>query len=1787
MSLQVAIVSHLFLLLLLVVVTPYALSTPQSSGSKDPNGKDNEPPDPEGVTDFLRHKGLAGGDTAISGRYTVRLPDSRLQVVNFIADNTGFHPVLTYSTPDHHLHPYSYSTPDHNPRPYHLPYSLPDHLHPYSLPDHLHRYSTPKPTLVSSLPPLYHHIPSSYHPLSPSHKPISPPYEHRPVSDQYEPKLDARKPDPVPFNYELASHNPPPPLPPLYNPSPDPHKHIPSPYTYSHLPNQHSDTFYYKPISGLREPHLASPTPPPYKPTPAPYKPTPAPYKPTPPPYKPTPAPYKPTPPPYKPTPPPYKPTPAPYKPTPASYKPTPAPYPHTPTTLKPSITLLIPTSPSYNYKPPPPPDPLPAPPLAPPLYLPTYTYTTLPPYQPLYGPDPGFLFSYGVNDHQTGNQFAHQQSQENNATSGEYRVALPDGRTQIVRYTADENGYNAKVSYEGVAVHPDKDNEGDFLTSGKHSLKSQTQKSLLASLHENEIPGQSFMQQFSEHPVFHKLRAHLSNHDLRGIPVKPHNIGSDSGVSLHPNLLVVPSERRPKPVKPRPSLIRQRLDALNDVTLPLHHKISPFPHHQGSPHQHEPVSSFFNQPHSPVSLQAISPIPQLSHASSLHVSSHAPLHHTSPSPLHHTSPSPLHHTSLSPLHHTSPSPLHHNSPSPTPRHHTSPSPLHHTSPSPLHHTSPSPLHHNSPSSVPLHHTSPSPTPFHHPSQGPLHFSSLLPLHQGSPTPTPLTKFHTSESPSSQLLHHTSSAVSPLPHFISTSSPLQPPLSPHLIHSPTPLPHHLFPTQLSPTPLLNFLGSPSPALQHSLHSPTTQAIPHHHQQQQIFPSPFTHRPPLATNDLFLFPNQPQHIQTNNLGPSTISSQPHGSLHSLFNLRKSESEDKGSPTFSVSVPHHSNTDLSLFVPHDGFHNPKPSDILTGPPLHDASSSSLPPVVSPHHPIFGHIPGEFKQFFSSIGPVSNQIHPHLHTTEPVILAPHQHDTIKSHKHVTRAPDHQHHHHDDSGSSSPHKHIDSKPLKHVGLGLHQHGGLSSPLHDHSFGDIGHPFIVTAPPHPHHHHHVGDHSVTPPHHSAITVTPTPHHPLTSGPFEHISVTPKSHQRVIQTPHHHFSFTSTPHHHASITSAPHSFSSFSPTPHHISPAPHHASPTPHHVTHAPHHVSPAPHHVSSAPHHVSPAPHHVSPAPHHVSPAPHGISLTPHTKSPLFHTSPGPHSVSFSPHHFSLTSPTPHHLHFPPDSPLPFDHVLTPDPNEHLHLPSISTHPHHHPGNSLPPLFHSTTTKSPLSINTFTSPRIHLSTSVPFPTTTKPPFRPSPGPFFSLSSTQAPVHSSPPPHLIHSTSSPSIFHPTSKNHVIHPTSNPPIFHPTSSPPFHPTSAPVFHPTSIPAFHPTSNPPFHPTSSPVFHPTSTTPAFHSLSSPAAFHPTKSTSLLCHRCSSSPFLPSPKPPKTKSSLVHTSSLASSPATPLFHPTLTPVVPLFHPTSTPATPLFHPTLTSATPLFHPTSTPARPLFHPTLTPATPLFHPTSTPASHLFTPASNSAPFHSVSSGIPLLHSISPSSNPLFHPTSSTPLHLTNSRQPKLTSPNHHHPGLISSPFRPASVGRLTKSRFRLQHRRPSPTIPSYLPGGDTLDREQVLRHKGLVRRSSISTKETDGGKSNKSFPVRRSSHNKKAKSKGSTSKASRRLYIIPEKEHVRRHAQEAQTTDAGSNNKSPLILTETPSLRSQKTKQKDEHVTLTAQEDTTQKDTTISNKSSITEQKTEWDKTVSKSRRKNEDETVMR
>lgn len=62
------------------------------------------------------------------------------------------------------------------------------------------------------------------------------------------------------------------------------------------------------------------------------------------------------------------------------------------------------------------------------------------------------FDFNYAVKEDAYGNDYSHNAISDGDVTKGEYRVQLPDGRTQIVRYTADwKNGFTAQVSYEGT----------------------------------------------------------------------------------------------------------------------------------------------------------------------------------------------------------------------------------------------------------------------------------------------------------------------------------------------------------------------------------------------------------------------------------------------------------------------------------------------------------------------------------------------------------------------------------------------------------------------------------------------------------------------------------------------------------------------------------------------------------------------------------------------------------------------------------------------------------------------------------------------------------------------------------------------------------------------------------------------------------------------------------------------------------------------------------------------------------------------------------------------------------------------------------------------------------------------------------------------------------------------------------------------------------------------------------------------------------------------------------------
>ena len=67
------------------------------------------------------------------------------------------------------------------------------------------------------------------------------------------------------------------------------------------------------------------------------------------------------------------------------------------------------------------------------------------------------YNFAYAVEDVPSYNSFGHQETSDGKTVTGSYRVALPDGRTQIVTYKVDGySGFVADVKYEGVAKYPE-----------------------------------------------------------------------------------------------------------------------------------------------------------------------------------------------------------------------------------------------------------------------------------------------------------------------------------------------------------------------------------------------------------------------------------------------------------------------------------------------------------------------------------------------------------------------------------------------------------------------------------------------------------------------------------------------------------------------------------------------------------------------------------------------------------------------------------------------------------------------------------------------------------------------------------------------------------------------------------------------------------------------------------------------------------------------------------------------------------------------------------------------------------------------------------------------------------------------------------------------------------------------------------------------------------------------------------------------------------------------------------
>lgn len=83
------------------------------------------------------------------------------------------------------------------------------------------------------------------------------------------------------------------------------------------------------------------------------------------------------------------------------------------------------------------------------------------------------------MKDAPTYTDFKHEANSDGKRVTGAYSVLLPDGRNQVVTYTADENGYNAKVNYEGEArpqPGPQGGAAGGYAPSGPAGYASSAQ---------------------------------------------------------------------------------------------------------------------------------------------------------------------------------------------------------------------------------------------------------------------------------------------------------------------------------------------------------------------------------------------------------------------------------------------------------------------------------------------------------------------------------------------------------------------------------------------------------------------------------------------------------------------------------------------------------------------------------------------------------------------------------------------------------------------------------------------------------------------------------------------------------------------------------------------------------------------------------------------------------------------------------------------------------------------------------------------------------------------------------------------------------------------------------------------------------------------------------------------------------------------------------------------------------------------------------------------------------------
>ncbi|XP_019886634.2 cuticle protein 18.6 [Ooceraea biroi] len=70
------------------------------------------------------------------------------------------------------------------------------------------------------------------------------------------------------------------------------------------------------------------------------------------------------------------------------------------------------------------------------------------------YVANPKYEFSYGVEDHHTGDFHGQKESRDGGKVSGEYTVKDPGGTLRVVSYHADKEGFHAVVHTSGKNDH-------------------------------------------------------------------------------------------------------------------------------------------------------------------------------------------------------------------------------------------------------------------------------------------------------------------------------------------------------------------------------------------------------------------------------------------------------------------------------------------------------------------------------------------------------------------------------------------------------------------------------------------------------------------------------------------------------------------------------------------------------------------------------------------------------------------------------------------------------------------------------------------------------------------------------------------------------------------------------------------------------------------------------------------------------------------------------------------------------------------------------------------------------------------------------------------------------------------------------------------------------------------------------------------------------------------------------------------------------------------------------------